>query len=207
MVRNLKTKLLKENQIAEASELLLNGEVLAFPTETVFGLGVIYDNFEAFNKLVKAKKRPADKPFTLMCSDIFQIEQVAIINEKAKKIIERLMPGELTLLLKPKDNVYPWVNLNTDKIGVRIPNHKYALNLIRFVGKPLLVPSANPSNEPPALDYIEAIKYFDGQIAGIVQSESNKQKPSTIIDLTGTDIKLIREGNISLNDILNILED
>ncbi|MCH5172323.1 MAG: threonylcarbamoyl-AMP synthase [Erysipelotrichales bacterium] len=203
----METKLLKEDQIAEASEILLNGEVLAFPTETVFGLGVIYDSFEAFNKLVEAKKRPADKPFTLMCSDVSQIEKVAILDEKAKKIINKLMPGELTMLLKPKDDIYPWVNLNTSKIGVRIPNHSYALSLIKQVGKPLLVPSANPSNESPALDYLDALNYFDGKISGIVKSESKKQKPSTIIDLTGIDIKLIREGNITLNDILKVLED
>ncbi|MCH5180090.1 MAG: threonylcarbamoyl-AMP synthase [Erysipelotrichales bacterium] len=203
----METKLLKENQIIEASRILLDGEVLAFPTETVFGLGVIYDNFEAFNKLVIAKNRPADKPFTLMCSDVSQIEKVALIDERARKIIENLMPGELTLLLKPRDDIYPWVNLNTNKIGVRIPNHDFALSLIRTVGKPLLVPSANPSDEQPALDYIEALKYFDGKISGVIQSESKRQKPSTIIDLTSENIKLIREGNLKLKDILKALED
>lgn len=199
--------MLRENQIIEASNILLNGDVLAFPTETVFGLGVIYDSFEAFNKLVEVKNRPADKPFTLMCSDVLQIERVAIINEKARTIINKLMPGELTLLLTPKDDIFPWISLNTKKIGVRIPNHKYALNLIKAVNKPLLVPSANPSNEPPALDYIDALKYFDGKIGGIVQSESKRQKPSTIVDLTDDNITIIREGNITLDMILRVLED
>lgn len=203
----MKTKLLDINQIEEASNILKNGEILAFPTETVFGLGVIYDNEKAFKKLVDAKKRPADKPFTLMCSDINQIENVAIIDNKARKIINKLFPGELTLLLKPKTNVFPWVNLGSDKIGVRIPNHNYALSLIKRVGKPLLVPSANPSNEKPALDYLEALSYFDGEIEGVVKSSSNKQKPSTIVDLTEETIKIIREGNISCEEILKVLEE
>lgn len=203
----MKTELLDINQIDSASDILKNGDVLAFPTETVFGLGVVYDNEQAFKKLVSVKKRPADKPFTLMCSNVKQIEEVAFIDERERSIITKLMPGELTLLLKPKKNIYPWVNLGTNKIGVRIPKHDYALKLIDKVGKPLLVPSANPSNERPALDYLEALEYFDGEIKGIIKSSSNRQKPSTIVDLTEENIKIIREGNVPLKEILKALEE
>ncbi len=206
-MRKLETKILKENQIAEASKILLQGEVLAFPTETVYGLGVVYDNFSSFNKLVQIKNRPADKPFTVMCSNLKQIKELAIIDEKTRKVIDKLMPGELTILLRPKQNIYPWVSLNTCKIGIRIPKHDYTIKLLNKVNKPLLVPSANPSDEPPALDYIDALRYFDGKIAGIVRSESKRHKPSTIIDLTGEDIKLIREGNLAWNYILKVLEE
>lgn len=203
----MKTLLIDVDDIKEASQILLDGEVLAFPTETVFGLGVVYDNERAFHKLVEAKKRPADKPFTLMCSNVKQIEDVAIIDERARKIINKFMPGEITLLLKPKEGIQKWVNLGTSKIGVRIPDHELALKLIETVGKPLLVPSANPSSEKPALNYKEALDYFDGVIAGVIKAESKHHLPSTIVDLTEEKVKLIREGDISLEEILAVEEE
>lgn len=203
----METKRFNNTDLLEASKLLANKEVIAFPTETVYGLGVIYNSKEAFDKLVKVKNRPDNKPFTLMCSNIKQIEEVAFLGDAARKIIAKFMPGEITLLLKPKPNVFEWVVLGSEKIGVRIPNHRIALDLIRLVGFPLLVPSANPSNEAPALDAEAVLNYFDGKIAGVIDAECNKQKPSTIIDLSDGEVKLIREGNISLNDIKKVLEE
>lgn len=200
----MNTLIVLDNELDKASELLLKNEVVAFPTETVYGLGVVCDSYEAFKKLVSAKNRPSDKPFTLMCSDVKQIENVAVLNDKIKKIINHFMPGEITLLLKAKDDVNPWVDLNTKKIGVRIPNFPLALKLIKKVGKPLLVPSANPSGLPPALDFKQTYDYFNGAIAGIVNAKSGAQKPSTIIDLSSDEPILIREGNITLEDVMRI---
>ena len=199
----METLIIFDNELEKASDLLLKNEVVAFPTETVYGLGVVCDSFEAFNKLVKAKNRPSDKPFTLMCSDVKQIENVAILNDKIKKI-NYFMPGEITLLLKAKDDVNSWVDLNTKKIGVRIPNFPLALNLIKKVGKPLLVPSANPSGLPPALDFKQTYDYFNNLIAGIVNAKSGAQKPSTIIDLSSDEPILIRQGNITLEDVMKV---
>lgn len=203
----MKTKLLNETELDIAAKMLQNGEIVAFPTETVFGLGVIFDDNVAYERLVAAKKRPADKPFTLMCATINQIEEAAIIDDDARKIIDKFMPGAITLLLRPKKNLPFWVTLGLDTIGVRIPNHNIALELIKKTGKPLLVPSANVAGEPPAITIDEVIRSFDNVIAGIVTGDTNHDLPSTIIDLTIKPVKLIREGSISFKEINDVLEE
>ena len=200
----METLILLEDELDKAKELLINEQVIAFPTETVYGLGAISDSYVAFKKMVEAKNRPADKPFTLMCSEINQIDNVAVLNDKIRKLINHFMPGEITFLLKAKDNISEWIDLKTGKIGVRIPDFPLALNLIKKVGKPLLVPSANPSGMAPALNFDKVYEYFNNKIAGIINAKSGMHKPSTIIDLTGYEPVLIREGNISLETILKV---
>ena len=200
----METLILLEDELDKAKELLINEQVIAFPTETVYGLGVISDSYVAFKKMVEAKNRPADKPFTLMCSEINQIDNVAVLNDKIRKLINHFMPGEITFLLKAKDSISEWIDLKTGKIGVRIPDFPLALNLIKKVGKPLLVPSANPSGMAPALNFDKVYEYFNNKIAGIINAKSGMHKPSTIIDLTGDEPVLIREGNISLETILKV---
>lgn len=200
----MKTSHIEEKDIDFAAELLKRGEVVAFPTETVFGLGVIYDDKFAFEKLVEAKKRPANKPFTLMCSSIEQIIEVAKVNEDVKRIIDAFMPGPITLLLPVKENVPHWVTLGYKTIGVRIPKYDLALKLIEKVGKPLLVPSANLAGENPCLNDKQVSAVFENEIAGIVIGNAKMEKPSTIVDLSENNIKLIREGCISFAEIEKI---
>lgn len=204
---NVKTKRLTENKIKEAAGLLLDGEIVAFPTETVYGLGAIYDNEESFKRLCIVKNRPADKPFTLMCGKYEDIERVSFVSDKARRVITHFMPGEITVLLPVKDNVPNWVTMNSKKIGVRIPNYSLTLNLLREVGKPLLVPSANKSYEKPAFTSEEVLSVFDGEIAGVILGYCSNGRPSTIVDLSEENIKLIREGNVPFNEIVKIWED
>ena len=111
--------------------------VVAFPTETVYGLGVIYNSKEAFVNLVSVKKRNPDKPFTLMLGNKDEIEKYATFSQKTEKIIEKFMPGEITLLLKPKKDLYSWVTLGSEYIGIRVPGSKDVCDLINEVGEPM----------------------------------------------------------------------
>lgn len=182
---------------------LLNGGVVAFPTETVMGLGVVFDSKEAYVRLNQIKGRPEDKPYTLMLSDIKDISKYAYITERDQKIIDKFMPGPLTILLKARDNVPNWVTHNTGVIGIRVPGYELLLNILKYVEKPLLVPSANPSGLEPAKNVDKVIVYFSNSLDYIYNHNSGGEVPSTIIDLTGKTIKLIREGSISLAVILN----
>ena len=190
-----------------AASILLNGGVISFPTETVMGLGVIYDNYDAYLRLNKIKGRPEDKPYTLMLGEVSDIDKYAVIDDRARRIINAFLPGPLTLLLKVKDNVPGWVTHNTGIIGVRVPNFPLVNELINKVGKPLLVPSANPSNMPPALTVNQVSIYFNDTLDYIVSNDSNEELPSTIVDLTQNEIKIIREGKIRKEDILKVLGD
>lgn len=184
---------------------LTNHGVIAFPTETVMGLGIYYDDFLAYEKLNKIKNRPESKPYTLMLKSIDDIEKYAYLNERDRLIISKFMPGALTVLLKSKDNVADYVTHNTNVIGIRVPDFDIALNVLKIANKPLLVPSANKSGERPCLTFKEVKEIFKNEIDYLVEEDSLKSNPSTIVDLSGDDIKLIREGDIKFKDILEVI--
>ena len=181
--------------------------MLSFPTETVFGLGVRYDDEKAFEKLVNVKRRPPEKPFTLMCASANDIEKYAFVDEHIKAVINKFMPGPITLLLKPKENLYPWVTLSSPTIGIRVPDFKKLQDLIKDVGVPLLVPSANKSGEPPCKNIDEVIGAFDSEIYGAVDGKVNGALPSTIVSLVDGECKLIRQGDISFDTIKNVYKE
>ena len=184
---------------------LENHGVIAFPTETVMGLGVFYDDFVAYNKLNKVKNRPEDKPYTMMLGDPKNISKYAYIDEKAEKIIQAFMPGSITILLKSKDNVPDYVTHNTGVIGIRVPSLEDIQEMLNILEKPLLVPSANKSGEKPAFNSDEVKQIFKDELDCIVEGKCVGGLPSTIVDLTGSEIKILREGPISKDMINNVL--
>ena len=194
-----------KNLFEQAKSALNNHQVIAFPTETVFGLGVYYDDEEAYHLLNQIKRRREDKPYTLMLSDIKDINKYAYIKESELNALKKFIPGPITLLLKCRDNVPGYVTHNTGVIGVRIPENKEALELLKYLEKPLLVPSANRADQKPAMNDQEVKTIFNDEVAVIIPGQSIGGLPSTIIDLTGEEIKLIRQGPISLEDIKKAL--
>ena len=194
-----------KNLYESAKAALNNHQVIAFPTETVFGLGVYYDDEEAYHLLNTIKRRREDKPYTLMLSDIKDINKYAYIKESELNALKKFIPGPITLLLKCKDNVPGYVTHNTGVIGVRVPENKEALELLKYLEKPLLVPSANRADQKPAMNDQEVKAIFNDEVAVIIPGQSIGGLPSTIIDLTGEEIKLIRQGPISLEDIKKAL--
>ena len=190
--------------LINALKALNDHQVIAFPTETVFGLGVFYDDYEAYNLLNKVKNRKDDKPYTMMLYDVNEINKYAYIDKKYLPIIKKYMPGSLTIIVKAKENVPDYVTHSTKIIGIRIPSNKEALDLLTFVKKPLLVPSANKADQKPALNDEEVKPIFKDEIKVVIPGKAVGGQASTIIDLTGNEIKLIRKGPISLEE-LNLL--
>lgn len=188
-------------QIEKATKSLLSSGVVSFPTETVMGLGVIYNDFDAYNKLNVIKRRPEDKPYTMMVKSIDEIDKYAFVDEKVLRVIQTFMPGSLTVLLKAKDNVPGYVTHNTGVIGIRIPTNVEAAELLNAVNVPLLVPSANKSGEKPALNSDEAKKIFGEEIDAYLDGECEGGRPSTIVDFSNEEPVLIRKGPISFEAI------
>ncbi|MBP5091602.1 MAG: threonylcarbamoyl-AMP synthase [Bacilli bacterium] len=204
----MKTRILQEKDIDEAASLLLKGEVVAFPTETVYGVGVIATKEEAYNALVASKRRPPAKPFSMMLSSLKDLEKYAEIGPKVRAVIEKYMPGEITVLVKAKSGLPHWVTLGTEIIGIRIPDSEFVLSLIDKVGAPLLVTSANHSGEPTSTSFDVTYKTFDGEIAGIVSGKCVSEKASTIVNISSEEnIVLVREGPIPFIDIKTIWEN
>ena len=197
-------KILKPNQLDEAASILKEGGLIAFPTETVFGFGVIFDNKASYDRLISVKRRPPEKPFTLMLSDVEQIEQYAYVDDRASKLIKKYMPGQFTIIMKAKENLPSYCVSKEGNVGIRISSDDMVRNLIRKVDKPLLVPSANKSGEPPLTKSEDVISIFDKEIDGIIIGESTSNVPSTIV-LIDKDVHILREGLISKEDIFKTL--
>lgn len=198
-------KRIAQKDYQEAAEILKNGGIVAFPTETVFGLGVIFDNQESYNRLIQVKERPPEKPFTLMCGSKEEIDNYAFVNEKARALIRAFMPGQFTLILPAKSHLPWWCVSKEGFVGIRVPDYPLIQKLIKQVGKPLLVPSANKSGEKPAVNDEEVINCFNEEIDGVIEGSSVSNIPSTIV-IIEKDIQVIREGLISKDQIINVLE-
>ena len=189
----------------QALEALNNHQIIAFPTETVYGLGVFYDDQKAYELLNIVKRRKEDKPYTMMLSNVEDIEKYAFIPDKYLNLIKKYMPGSLTILVRSKDNVPNYVTHNTGIIGIRIPSNKEALDLLRYVKKPLLVPSANRADQSPARTYKEVVTIFGDEVKVVVPGQIQSGEPSTIIDLTGEEIKLVRKGPIPFEELNQLI--
>ena len=199
-------KQFNKQQINEAASILKSGGLIAFPTETVFGFGVVFDNENSYKRLIDVKRRPPEKPFTLMCADIEDVEKYALTDDRSQKLIKRFMPGQFTIILDAKDVLPSYCVSKENKVGIRIPNDEFVRDLIRKTGKPLLVPSANKSGEPPINNSDEIVRQFENEIDGVIIGEANSKVPSTIV-LVDKDIQVIREGLITKEGIFKALEE
>lgn len=201
----MESKIVNKNEIDKIIKTLENKHVVAFPTETVFGLGVMFNSVEALNELMQSKNRDASKAITLMVSDISKIEQYAYVTERDLKIIKAFMPGRITIILKKRDSVSKQMTLNKDTIGIRIPDDAFVLSLLEKVG-PMLVTSANMSGGVNTTTTQEVLRQLDGKIPLIVDGNSGSSVPSTVVDLSKEEIEILRQGDISLEMIKEVLK-
>lgn len=199
-------KILKSTMLDEAAKLLRDGEVIAFPTETVYGLGVVYDNKQAYDKLVAVKRRPPEKPFTLMLADIKDVEEFADLNSVARALMNAFMPGQFTLITKAREGLPEWCVSSIGHIGIRIADYDLIRNLIRKTGKPLLVPSANRSGEKPATTFQEVYNTFGNEIEAVIEGESVSNIPSTVVLVEEKYTHVFREGAIKMDQIKKVIE-
>ena len=200
-------KILKQNQLDEAAKLLQEGKVIAFPTETVYGLGVVYDNQNAYDKLCTVKRRPPEKPFTLMLADVKDVEKYVDLNDIAKALVKAFMPGQFTIITKAKEGLPAWCVSESGNVGIRIADYDLIRDLIRKTGKPLLVPSANKSGEKPATTTCEVRDAFGEELAAVVEGESISNIPSTIVFVGDRYSDVFREGAVKIDEIKKVISE
>ena len=200
-------KVLKSNELKEAAELLNKGEVIAFPTETVYGLGVVYDNKDAYDKLVAVKRRPPQKPFTLMLADLEDVEKYAVLNKQAKALVKHFMPGQFTMITTAQPGLPSWCISDIGRVGIRIADYDLIRDLIRKTGKPLLVPSANRSGEEPGTTAQEVVDAFGDEIAAVIDGKTISKIPSTVVMVEEKFTHVFREGAIKLEEIKKAISE
>ena len=191
-----------ENLI-RAGKMIRAGELAAFPTETVYGLGADGLNEEACRKIYAAKERPADKPLTLHVASFAQIEELAEISAAAEKLIAAFLPGPLTVIL-PKKSIVP---SSFASVGIRFPANKIAQDFIKAAGVPIAAPSANISGKPAPATAREVFENLSGRVGIILDGGACEVGvSSTVIDLTAAP-KILRQGTISVAAIEKILSE
>jgi L-threonylcarbamoyladenylate synthase len=200
----METVLVEKENINEVIDLLNHDEVVAFPTETVFGLGVKFSHLEALEKIYEIKHRSHSKAISLMIYDPKDIEKYAYVNENAQKLIDHFMPGMITLVLKKKSILSDDFTAGYDTIGIRIPDDPFVLKLLKEVG-PMLVTSANISGQETLLNDQEVYKQFKGKIKMIVKGKCKNTLASTVIKVD-EDVTILRQGCIQEEEIREILK-
>jgi L-threonylcarbamoyladenylate synthase len=195
--------------IQEAGQILRQGGLVAFPTETVYGLGANALDGQATKGIFAAKGRPQDNPLIVHIASTTEIEQIAINNNlQATKLMQAFWPGPLTLVL-PKTAVLPdEVTAGLDTVAVRMPSHPVAVALIKAAGVPIAAPSANLSGSPSPTTAQHVLDDLTGRIAGVVDGGSaNLGVESTVLDVTTGVPTILRPGGVTAEQIKAVCGD
>ena len=197
-------KRFSQSRIDEMAEILRNDGVLSVPTDTVYGVCARMDTVEAQENLRHVKNRPATKAFPIMCADEAQIASICHITSRDHLLIEAFMPGPVTLILKKKEDVPEEVNGGMDTLAIRMATSIPLKKLILALGMPIFMTSANQSGESvcTSLDEIEkSCPLLDGMMEG----EVCFGEASTIIDCSRDEVKILRQGPVTMEQIQNVL--
>ena len=197
-------KRFSEDDIEEIVDILKNNGVISVPTDTVYGVCARIDSKKAHDNLILVKNRPETKPFPVMCANEEQIKGIAIVNEKAEKIIKSFMPGPITIVLNKKETVPDYITHGKKTIAIRMATSKTLEKIILSLGTPIFMSSANQSGEKTS-ESLEEIEKNCPKINGILEGKIKLGVGSTIIDCTSEKIKVLREGPIKLKEINNII--
>ena len=196
----MKTQLLPatDDSLALAARLLADGELVAFPTETVYGLGAHAMDHNAVLGIFAAKGRPADNPLIVHIHDRSQLDDICEVNDLAIRLMDAFWPGPLTIILPRKEAVPSSVTAGLDTVAVRMPSHPVALALLKACNLPVAAPSANRSGKPSPTSAKHVFDDMDGRIPLIIDGgESDVGLESTVISLVGEKPCILRPGGIT----------
>jgi len=203
-------QILKANRrgIEKAAQWILQGKVLAFPTETFYGLAADALDGEALQRIFMVKGREGDKPLLLLVSDRTWLPGlVKDISPQAESLMERFWPGPLTLVFEASAHMSPLLTANTGKIGLRISSHPVAQALVQVVGRAITATSANVSGQPSASEAREVFQSLGKKIDAILDGgKTPGGLGSTVVDVSGVSPKIIRQGAIPQAELAPFLK-
>lgn len=197
-----------DGQIEKGILVLKNGGLVAFPTDTVYGLGACFSDIAAVERIYRLKQRQRNMGLPLLVADAAQMQVVAAnISPAAWLLLRRFMPGALTLVLPKAESVPDIVTGGVGTVAVRIPNHPLPLALIRGVGMPIIGTSANVSGRPSPLAADEVLSQFGSKLELVIDGgRCPVGRESTIVDVSGDVPRLLRQGAISLQELEQVCQ-
>ncbi len=200
------TSFISANDLHLAMRALLNGQLVVFPTDTVYGVAALAQDEAAVRLLYQAKSRPDHMAIPVMVASPHLVPAIALPQPGFWTLAERFWPGPLTIILPKTVTLPDIVTAGGDTVGLRIPDHPIALALLRLVNAPLAVTSANRSGQPPARTATEARAQLNGRVNIIVDGGlAPGGHPSTVLDLTSEPPRILRPGPITAAAIANVI--
>ena len=195
--------------IERVSHYLAEGEVIAYPTETIYGLGADVMSRKAVKRIYDLKARDYGLPISILVADIKMLREVAAeIPEGALHLMKKFWPGALTILLKAADSIPKGLVTNTGKVGVRISSHPVAAAIVEKFGRPITTTSANLSDFPPSLSVKHIQKYFGDKLPCIVDGGAcEPTRGSTVVDLAQESMRIVRDGAIPAEDVIRCFQE
>ena len=193
-----------ESELNKIKEILDNDGVIIFPTDTVYGIACNCFSEKAIKKIFDIKKRPENKPINVLSNNLDKIKLVSKnINEKEKFLIDKYMPGALTIILDKNEKVSDILTAGLDTIGVRIPKNNISLRILENVSYPLATTSANISGDSAGIKISDFLKEFDGVVDAIIDGgETDLKVASTIVRVESDNkLKIIREGTLKIKEM------
>ena len=205
----METRIIGKDKLGEAASLIASGELVAVPTETVYGLACSALNAEAVEQVYEVKGRPEVKPLSLMIHKGAALTRYCEgIPKQARVLMDKFWPGPLTIVLRSKDIVPDIVRAGGDTVALRCPDHPMTQTILKKAKLPFAAPSANPSGSKSPVTAQEVLDYFDGRIAAVVDGgRCGLGRESTIIDMSAAPYKILRQGALPEEDISSALAE
>ena len=184
----------QQRHISRAVEILRDGGVIVYPTDTVYGLGCDITSKHAVERIVRIKGRDPKKPMSFVCSDLTHISRYARVSNFAYRILKRFLPGPYTFVLESSREVPKMLLTKQRTVGIRIPDHPVCLALVAELGNPILSTSANPSGAEPLNIPLEIRDALGSQVDLILECGVLPRVPSTVVSLVGDRVEVLRDG-------------
>ncbi len=185
-----------EITINDILKIDLRGKVIIFPTDTVYGIGCLYDDLVAIDRIYHLKNRDYSKPMAILAADFSSLMPLVEVNEEFMELAKKHWPGALTLVVSKTDLVSKLASGSKDTVGVRVPNHDIALELLRRFG-PMVVTSLNQSGEAPIVKFEEA-KLYEKKVDYLIDGGDLEGVASTVYDITNKTV--LRQGSLIINE-------
>jgi len=206
MLERLKTGSDMEKILQKSEEALDSGDLIVYPTDTVYGLGADATSDEAVKKVYEAKSRSEENPISVIVDSLSMAERVASLDANEKRVIRKMFPGPLTIVSDSNSYVSDRLTGNTGKIGIRIPDHALVIDLVSRLGRPMTTTSANITGGKTSRSPEEAIDQVGDSVEIVIDDgELEESDPSTVFEIEDSNVKIIREGPISKSTIRKVL--